>query len=78
MDIKGIYVNNYEIKISQYANDTTLILDGSKQALLSALNVLDEFSKVSGLKLNEKKTGALWIGSSIGNDKRFLPGKDLK
>ena len=55
-----------------------LFWTGSKQALLSALNVLDEFSKVSGLKLNEKKTEALWIGSSIGNDKRFLPGKDLK
>ena len=29
-DIKGIFVNDSEIKISQYADDTTLILDGSK------------------------------------------------
>ena len=34
--------------------------------------------KPSSLKLNEKKTEALWIGSSIGNDKLFLPGKELK
>ena len=27
-NIKGIPVNNKEIKISQYADDTTLILDG--------------------------------------------------
>ena len=40
--------------------------------------MLDEFSKASGLKLNEKKTEALWIGSSIGNDKLFPPGKELK
>lgn len=78
VNIKGICVNNNEIKISQYADDTTLILDGSEQALLSALSMLDEFSKASGLKLNEKKTEALWIGSSIGNDKLSLPGKELK
>jgi len=37
VNIKGICVNNNDIKISQYADDTTLILDGSEQALLSAL-----------------------------------------
>ena len=78
VNIKGICVNNNEIRISQYADDTTLILDGSEQALLSALTMLDEFSKASGLKLNEKTTEALWIGSSIGNDKLSLSGKELK
>ena len=33
---------------------------------------------VSGLRLNDKKTEALWIGASIGNDKILLPGKELK
>ena len=78
VNIKGICVNNNEIKINRYADDTTLILDGSKRALLSSLTMLDEFSKVPGLKLNQKKTDALSIGSSIGNDKLFLPGKELK
>ena len=77
-NIKGITVNNIEIKISQYADDTTLILDGSKNSLLSSLAVLDDFSKVSELRLNDKKTEALWIGSSIENDKILLPGKNLK
>ncbi len=53
----------------QYADDKTLILDGSKEALSSALNMLDEFTKTSGLRLNEKKTEALGIGSSIGSNK---------
>ena len=30
--IKGIFVNNREIKLSQYADDTTLILDGTKES----------------------------------------------
>ena len=33
---------------------------------------------VSGLRLNDKKTEALWIGASIGNDKILSPGKELK
>ena len=78
INIKGISVNGVEIKLSQYADDTTLILDGSHESLLSSLAMLDDFSKVSGLRLNDKKTEALWIGASIGNDKIQLSGKELK
>ena len=66
-----------EIKLSQYADDTTRILDVSHESLLSSLAMLDDFSKVSGLRLNDKKTEALWIGASIGNDKIQLSGKEL-
>ena len=47
-------------------------------SFLSSLATLDDFSKVSGLRLNDRKTEALWIGSSIGNDKIPIPGKNLK
>ena len=78
INIKGIYVNGVEIKLSQYADDTTLILDGSHESLLSSLAMLEDFSDVSGLRLNDKKTEALWIGANIGNDKIQLFGKELK
>ena len=77
-NIKGISVNSVEIKLRQYADDTTLILDGSRKSLLSSLTMLDDFSKVSPLRINDKKTEALWIGVSIGNDKILLSGKELK
>ena len=77
-NIKGIFVSNQEIKISQYADDTTLILDGSIESLSFSLKILDDFGKVSGLRLNDRKTEALWIGSSIGNDPISVPGKNLK
>ena len=35
--VKGICVQENEIKLSQYADDTTLILDGSKESFTSAL-----------------------------------------
>ena len=47
---------------SQFANDTTLILDGNKQSLLAALYVLDIFGSVYGLKINTDKTNLVWIG----------------
>ena len=66
-NVKGISVNNEEIKISQYADDTTLILDGSRESFLSSLKMLDDFNKVSALIFNDKRTEALWIDASIGN-----------
>ena len=32
----------------------------------------------TGLRLNDKKTEALWIGACIGNDKILLSGKEFK
>ena len=60
--IKGIEINNLETKLLQFADDTTLILSdlNSANALFS---LLEEFEKASGLKLNVKKTEAMWICS---------------
>ena len=55
-DIKGITVCGNEIKISQYADNTTMILDGSKKSFTSALLDLELFYVISGLRLNNKKT----------------------
>ena len=52
-----------EIKISQYADDTTMILDDSKKSFTSVLLGLELFCAVSGLRLNNKKTEILWIGA---------------
>ena len=41
--IKGLVVRDTDIKLSQYADDTTLILDGSEKSLSEALRVLESF-----------------------------------
>ena len=61
-DIKGITIGDKEHKISQYADDTSLALDGSPKSLFSALDTLDFFSRLSGLKINSSKTKIIWIG----------------
>ena len=50
--IKGITIKQKEYKLLQYADDTVLFLNGSKESLKSALSLVDEFSKYSGLKPN--------------------------
>ena len=48
--------------MSAYADDLTLILDGSESSLRHAVNVLNEFRVVSGLQLNMGKTICSWMG----------------
>ena len=77
-NIKGITIDRQEIKISQYADDTTLILDGSSVSFTTALQILNLFSEISGLRLNNRKTEALWIGASIGKEENLNPEKGFK
>lgn len=62
-NIKGIKINKTEYLISQYADDTVLILDGSENSLNEAIKELNMFYALSGLKINLSKTQATWIGS---------------
>ena len=72
-EICGINVNGKEIKLSQYADDTTLILDASEKSFLEAFRMIDLFGNASGLKLNYSKTEALRTGSNSDSDSLDRP-----
>ena len=57
----------------QYTDDTTLILDGSEESLLESLKIIEHFGNISGLRLNDKKTEALWIGARVDWDFKLCP-----
>lgn len=61
-DIKGIMINNTEVKISQYADDTTLFLD-DQLSVERIVTLLNEFREVSGLDINLRKSNIMWLGS---------------
>ena len=61
-NIKGININGLETKLLQFADDTTAVLSDLNSAR-ALFKLLESFEKVSGLKLNVTKTGAMWIGS---------------
>ena len=57
-----------------FPDDTTLVLEGYEKSLIAFLRIIENFSKLSGLCLNNKKTKlALWIGSNAGKDLRLCP-----
>ena len=60
--LKEIEINDLEIKLLQFADDTTAVFLylNSANALFS---LLEEFEKASDLKLNVKRTETTWIGS---------------
>ena len=54
-DIKGISIHKNNYKMTQFADDTTIFLDGNKDSLEAALNTLEIFGSLSGLKVNIDK-----------------------
>jgi hypothetical protein len=63
LDIQGITINDDETLLSQYADDTFLILDGREISLKETLSCFESFNKASGLKMNASKTKAVWVGN---------------
>ena len=62
LEIVGFKFNSCMYKLTQFADDTTLILDGSVSSLQAALNILEAFCNFSGLRMNREKTKVIWIG----------------
>ena len=60
--VKGIDIHGYEVEISQFADDTTIFLDGTQSSLQAALNILETFGTISGLVMNTSKTKLIWLG----------------
>ena len=61
-----IEVNNHEIKIAQYADDTSVFIC-DRESVLELLNFFEEFSFLSGLEINTSKTEAMWLGQWKNN-----------
>ena len=53
--------NVKNIQISQLADDTTLFFKNENDILVG-LKIVEQFSRVSGLKLNKRKSEGLWLG----------------
>ena len=53
-EIKGIKLNETEILLPQFADDTTLCLDGSEQSFNESMHTLQRCVQISGLKMNNR------------------------
>ena len=78
-NIKGIQIGDKsQVKITQFADDTTLILDGSKESIVNAVKVIQKFGLIFGLKLNVDKSVFLKIGSLKDNEEDIVPDKNYQ
>ena len=69
--IKGINIHGTEYRITQFADDTEIFLDGTEESLQATLDTLQWFEKASGLKINIEKTRAIWLGSKVSDRGRL-------
>lgn len=76
-NIHGIVVDDSESLVSQYADDTFLVLDGTELSLKESLKCFESFYTVSGLKMNTSKTKALWIGNMKYSNFILCPEQNL-
>ena len=54
-EIKGMQIGKEEIKLSLFADDMILYIENPKETISKLLNLISEFSKVAGYKVNTQK-----------------------
>ena len=55
-EIKGIQIGKEELKLSLFADDMLLYIENPKDSIRKLLELISEFSKVEGYKINTQKS----------------------
>ena len=55
-EIKGIQIRKEELKFSLFADDMILYIENPKDNIRKLLELISEFSKVAGYKINTQKS----------------------
>jgi len=72
-NIKGVKIGNIEIKQTLFADDACFPLDGSQQSFENLISTLNNFSNISGLKLNNNKCSVMTLGSLTHKNVKYCP-----
>ena len=54
-EIKGIWIGKEEVKLSLFADDMIVYIENPKDATRKLLELINEFGKVAGYKINTQK-----------------------
>ena len=72
LDVRGLTILDNEFRISLYADDTCIFLDGSYSSLRATVKILHIFEFSSGLKVNYDKSNLFPLGPLSSKKPRFL------
>ena len=59
-EIKGIQIRKEKVKMSLFADDMILYIENPKEATRKLLELINEFGKVAGYKMNAQKSLAFY------------------
>ena len=76
-NIKWIQMNNTTFVISQYADDISILLDGTIRSLENYMKILKLYVSACGLCMYMEQTKMVWVGSEKGSNRRFCEGYKL-
>ena len=71
-EIKGIQIEKEEVKFSLFADDMILYIENPKDSTRKLLELISEFSKVAGYKINTQKSLA-FLYTNNENSERAIP-----
>ena len=60
-EIKGIQIRKDEVKLSLFADDMILYIENPKDTTRKLLELINEYSEVSGYKINTQKSLAFLL-----------------
>ena len=70
-EIKGIQIRNEEVKLSLFADDMILYIENPKDATRKLLELINEFGKVAGYKINAQKSLAFLCTNDEKSDREI-------
>ena len=73
-EMKGIQIGKEEVKLSLFADDMILYIENPKDATRTLLELINEFGKVVGYKINAQKS----LAFLYTNDEKSERGIELR
>ena len=70
-EVKGIQIGKEEVKLSLFADDMILYIENPKDSTRKLLELINEYSKVAGYKINTQKSLA-FLYTNNGKQKEKL------
>ena len=70
-EIKGIRIRKEEVKLSLFADDVILHVENPKDATRKLLELIHEFGKVAGCKINTQKSVAFLYANNKRSEEKL-------